>query len=236
MPKPTYERERRPSRRERRFGEIAQALQLQEGVARPQREQEELTQRANANNLNAVLQLLGIGTQAQEGSANRAIQERQLTQQGQLAADRNAVDLLTLMAGGNVAPGVTETASAMDPRIAAGMRQAQQASTAKAAGVLEPQVRALYQSGMSPEKMSPMLEALKLPNPAAFDALPWDQLNALIPGLTPPPTPEQDFERGISPAERGIRDFGSGLVSGESLKGLFGAAHKSNKKKPQPTK
>lgn len=185
MPRPTYEQPQRQTGRQRRFADLAQVLQLQEGLQAPQREQRALDQRSDNNTLQAALAALGLQQQADQNAATLQLGKDQMAATQGAAGDRSFVDAAQIASQPNVPPGVMEALKLRFPQLATGAQTAQAADTARGVGVLEPQVKAVYGSGVAPGKMGPMLDALKMSNPAAFEALPWDQLNALIPGAAP---------------------------------------------------
>lgn len=254
MPRLIEPREKRPSGRERRFADVARVLQLQEGIQAPQREQAALEQRGSQGNVQAALQLLGLTQQASEGALSRAEDARRTAAMEEATKERgasnrlqNLVDASRVASTPGAPPAVLKALALAFPELAQGQGKVQQEALQKGIQTMEPQVRAVYGSGTSPAKMQPMLDALKASNPEAFNALPWDVLNATLGGAPPPDegflasreggvlspilpkTPEEaqknranimGMQLGLQPGQQGI----------SVLDLLFG------KKKPQPIK
>lgn len=173
----------RQSGRQRRFSDLAQVLQLQEGIAQPGREDAALAERGRNNNINAALQLLGLH---QQGETSKS--------QLDVARDRSLVDAATIVGESN--PGLAQQIlGGRFPEVAQGQAQLKADAVQAGVGKMRPQVSAIYGSGTDPAKMKPMLDALQASNPDAFNALPWNELNAGMKGSEvagPPPVNAPD--------------------------------------------
>lgn len=179
---PNELRQPKPTGRARRFGELAQVLQLQEGLNAPARQDRELNQRTSSDTLRAALEMMNLSQRGASDAATLQLGKEQMKANELAAGKRALVDAAQIASQPGIPGGVTEALKLSFPELAQGFGAAQAAETQRGIDVLEPQVKAVYGSGMQPGKMGPLLDALKMSNPTAFNALPWDQLNAAIPG------------------------------------------------------
>lgn len=189
----------RQSGRQRRFGEIADILKLQQAVEAPQFERQQMQQRQEGQDLNAMLQVLGLAQQAsefknkeQQAAQAFELQKQELEQQGRLgqeqvsaAKNRSLVDALQILSGPNVPPDVRNTAGLAFPEIAQGQQQAQAADLQGRTGKMQPMVQALYSAmGNRPEELRKTLPVLQGSDPEAFANVDWNTLNSSL-GLAP---------------------------------------------------
>jgi hypothetical protein len=229
-------------------------LQLQEGLAAPQREEAQTAERSRATNLQAALQVLGLSQQAQQAQQQQALGERTLgvteagnRAQAEAARQRGLVDAAQIASQPGVPGGVSKALALAFPQLAQGMEQQHTADVTKAAGTMTPQVEAIYRSGTAPGKMAPMLTALKGSNPEAFNQLDWPTLNAILSGggaegpgfmasreggvLTPIlPKTEEELQKNRA-ANLGMQ---LGLQPGEEGTSLLDVLFGKKKKKTQP--